>query len=512
MRRALQSGTLVLLLATGACAPSRPLPPFPSPETLPASSPLRSRWLSPQDAWLRHYLMFGHTDEAVAAFSGHSGIAPSDKLLRALQHGLVLHEAGEYAKSNKAFEWAEMEAERRYTLSLSRQAASLVVNDRVLAYTPTAGELMMIPYYRMLNYLALGDREGAVVEAKKANALYARLKPDPLADCRENALVQYFAGMVERDAGEVNDALVSMRQAEAALDRCADEEGTTAPTALALDLYRTAREAGVRAVADSVAQRYSLKPDTAAADGAGDLLLLLGSGFIGFRAEEALHVPLFSDDVDGLNSRDDGVELVAGRVSHRVRRHLRESGYRDGDWDADGTAAWAAALGGVYVLRLAWPAFRLEAKRPAEVRVQVDDSTASVVAMANLSMVAREELERERPAMLTRLVARGLTKYLIAHEVEEEAEKKGGDLAGFFFGRLANLAANQTERADTRSWSLLPDRISMTRLRLPAGSYHLQIETVGENGAVRTHDLGQVEVTAGGLTVCSDRVWGGDGD
>jgi hypothetical protein len=366
---------------------------------------------------------------------------------------------------------------------------------------------MMIPFYRMLNYLALGDTGGAVVEARKANELRARLEPGPVEACRESGMVQYLAGLVEASAGERNDALVSLRQAEQAFDGCPDGG---APPSLGGDLYRAARAAGVEELADSVRRRYALAPDSAAAAD-GDLVLLVESGFIGFRTEEALHVPILPEDVHGLGYDDDlGIERAAENVTYRMRRRAWERGGWDLDGDAGRTMAVAAMLGGDYVLRLAWPAFRLEADAPAGVRVLVADSAAPLAGVGDLSLVARDEMERQRPAMLTRLVARGLTKYVLASQVEKKARKQGGDGAGYFFGLLANLAANETEHADTRSWSLLPDRVMMTRLRLPAGSYEVRMEVTGEAGAVHVHDLGYVRVEPGSLAVLSDRVWGGE--
>lgn len=142
----------------------------------------------------------------------------------------------------------------------------------------------------------------------------------------------------------------------------------------------------------------------------------------------------------------------------------------------------------------------------------VGDSLAYTVDVGNLSLVMREELEDERPAMLTRLVLRGVTKYLVTHEVEEKVEKKHGDTAGFLLGRLANFAANQLEQADTRSWSLLPDRVSMLRLRLPAGTHSVRMEVIGEDGQSSFRDLGEVRIEAGRLAVVRERVWAVDAE
>lgn len=504
---------LVILLA--ACGPRVPMPTRPAWESLPPGSPLRSHTLSDKDAWLRHYVMFGEMPEALGAFGEESPLDPRDDLLSALQEGLVLHEAGQYARSNDVLEWAEVEAELRYTRSVSREVASILVSDRVLAYTPPAGELAMVPYYRMLNYLALGERAGALVEARKATALLERLGRSPLEQCNGDGVVQYIAGLVQRAEGEINDALVSLRQAERAFAACEGSPGSAAAT-VASDLYRVASTAGLTEVADSMVSRYGLDPagsDASSAREAGDLLVVVEHGFVAHRTQDALHIPIPDGDLDELDDDDDdGLARFAGEVSRsllyaqsgdRVWRR-RHRAYRG--------SAWGDALDGAYILRLAWPTYRLEANRPREVRVSVGGAAAQPVPVGNLSMVMREELASERPAMLARLVLRGLTKYLVSRELEEKTEKKHGEAAGFLIGTLANIAGNQLEQADTRSWTLLPDRVSLVRMRLPPGSYPLSVEVVGDAGGSRVRDLGEVVIEPGALTVVRERVWARDAE
>lgn len=490
------------------------MPTRPSWESLPSGSPLRSRTLSEKDAWLRHYLMFGELDPALGAFGEDSPLAPRDRLLRALQQGLVLHEAGEYAASNAVLEWAEVEADLRYTRSLSREAASLLVSDRVLAYTPPAAELVMVPYYRMLNYLALGDGDGALVESRRAVALLGRLERAPVERCNADGLLQYIAGLVQHAQGEVNDALVSLRQAERAFAACEGSPGTGAST-VAEDLYRVAVQAGVREVADSVAERYALDGSTlrGAGAGEGDLLVVLEHGFVAHRTQDALHIPIPDDDLKGLKGDDhDGLARFAGHVSRSLLyAQAGETGWRRRHRAYRGSA-WYDALDDAYILRLAWPTYRLEANRPRAVQVAVGDAVTQPVELGNLSLLMREELARERPEMLVRLVLRGITKYLITQELEEKTEEKHGEAMGFLAGALANLAGNSLEQADTRSWTLLPDRVSLVRMRLPEGSYPVQVEVVGEGGGSWTRDLGDVTITAGQLAVVRQRVWARDAE
>ena len=146
--------------------------------------------------------------------------------------------------------------------------------------------------------------------------------------------------------------------------------------------------------------------------------------------------------------------------------------------------------------------------RQPPLRLLAAGDTLEVFPSADLSSVAEAELEADRKAMLTRLVTRGITKYLVSREMEKKAEDKGGEVLGFITGRLANFAANETERADTRSWTLLPDDVALVRLSLPPGVHQATLETFDGSGrANQTVVLPPIEVVAGGVTVLSQRLW-----
>jgi uncharacterized protein len=433
--------------------------------------------MSDGDAWLRHHLIFGEYGEALGFLERERGL-PGDPLWRALQRALVLHHAGEYAASNDAFEWAEIEADLRYTASVSRGAASLLSSDRVLAYTPSASEMGMIPYYRMLNYLALDDRDGAAVEARKA---LTRLTWSSGDGCADGVMVLYLAGMVLRGAGEDNDALVALRQAEHGYRGCAENGGSPAAAAVGGDLLVLARSLGDTEIVDATEARYAPTPPAA---GGGELMLLLEHGFVAHLTEETLHVPIYPEDVDGVEGGDEpGILEAAARVSARLLGNALERERWGAAFDDHPARQLAHAAEGAYVLRLAWPGARRSGPSPA-IRVWVDDELVEVVRLGDLSAATEREIQAARAAAFTRMIARGIGKYLISREAERGAEKAGGEVAGFLVGRLTNVLANGLERADTRSWSLLPDHVSMVRTRLGPGEHRVRLEVVTPDGVV----------------------------
>lgn len=492
--RAAAAAGVALLLA--GCAARGGLPPRPAPEALAPGSPLRSASLEEADAWLRHLLMRGEHDAALELLGSRA--APRDRLVRELQRGAVLRAAGRYAESNAALDRAEREVEARYTRSLRRAAGSVLLNDRALEYVPSPSERAMIPFYRMLNHAALGSPAAALVEARKAGALSA--EREGRDGCTGEGFLAYVSGLMYQAAGERNDALVSFRRSQRDFDACG-EEGVPPPAALGADLYAAARALGVSEVADSAAARYGLSPVPAGE--AGELVLVVEQGWVAHRVERDLHVPLFPEEVEGVEAGNTGaLAEAAGRVSAR----LLESEVRRAAWgmhDDDLAAArWAE---GAHLLKLSWPVHRLEASRPAGVRVAVGDTAVAAPLVEDVSSDVVREFEEGRGWIVTRTVARALSRYLLAREAEE---KVGGEEWGWIVRRLLNLVGNALERADTRSWTLLPDRISVARLSLPPGEHAVRVELLSSGGGVEVLDLGMVAVRPGERVFRSVRVWG----
>ncbi len=108
--------------------------------------------------------------------------------------------------------------------------------------------------------------------------------------------------------------------------------------------------------------------------------------------------------------------------------------------------------------------------------------------------------------MLARTVVRAASKIALAAAAEDVVAEKD-ETAGRIVGALANVGTLLTERADTRSWHLLPGSVSLARLRLPAGTHELTVELDGAGGGAGTLSLGPVHVRAGRTAFVTHRLW-----
>jgi hypothetical protein len=125
------------------------------------------------------------------------------------------------------------------------------------------------------------------------------------------------------------------------------------------------------------------------------------------------------------------------------------------------------------------------------------------VMTADVSGSVVHDFNQKAPGILVKSIARAAVKYTVVKAIEDGASEKDetlGDIAGI----VGNVFAALTERADTRSWTLLPARLQIVRLDLPPGTHEVK---VAADGAGRTMKLGSVRVRPDRPTVVSVRAW-----
>lgn len=415
-------------------------------------------------------------DRANALATFESSRRNEGDLLFQMEHGHLLHLAGEWEESNAAFERSEQIARDLYTKSITREAVALLTTDLALPYRGMPYELQLIHYYRALNYLALRKTDDALVEARKANLELAQYAASDDADTafRQDAFLQYFTGLLYASSGEWNDALVSFRSARELYAKYEEEYAMPAPACLARDLLRTGRRMGVASEIQS--ELGAARAIEGADDPAPNVILFLESGYVPFRESVELNLPVFEDG---------GGEawVRAGRYCDRYAGDPYRYTYRDASID--------------HVLRVAFPKL---SDVPPEVRaIEVTTAageTVRAMPALDLGRVARAEFDARRPAILLRTVARALAKEVARASADREARG---------LGVLVNVLGAASEQADTRGWVLLPARIDMVQMRLPPGPADLTVSFLSASGAISDQGRVELEVPSNGSVFASLR-------
>jgi tetratricopeptide (TPR) repeat protein len=466
--------------------------------------------LTSYDADLRRLSAQGRFEQALTVAEEDAGDA-GDELLADLNRAIVEHYAGRYEESNARLQAADLEIEERFTKSVSRAALSLLTSDRSLAWLPSESERLMIHVYGSLNYLALGEPDEAAVEARRLSRLLDQLADGNGLDAlgadnrRLYRSLRYFTAAVFEQAGERNDADVAYRLA-----------GT----------------------------------DPEAESGSG-VVVLVESGFVAHRVERSVTLLVGADELDDLRyGSEDRRQRFARCFSHqKFEGTLNEWGAQDAD-ACDGLDRRPRKRDHdddlTYLMRVAWPSMyqplssrplgtvqAFTGDRPVPLLDVARDATAldplpapgdtvgapgegagalplglpgygQPVMSADVSGAVIQDFNRKAPGILVKSIARAAVKYTVVKAIEDGASEKDetlGDIAGI----VGNVFAALTERADTRSWTLLPARLQIVRLDLPPGTHHVKVAAGGANE--RTLDLGNVEVPRRGVAVVATRAW-----
>ena len=414
-----------------------------------------------------------------------------DRLLNLLERGLVLHYADRWDESNASFAEAEELAADLYTRSISEGVFSLVTNDASIAYRATPHEMALIPFYRALNYIYLGQRDEAVVEARKASLLLrevrARIADEDADALDDDAFLAYFSGLIYEWGGDDNDAFIAYRAAADAYARTAGELRCETPPWLGDDLLRIGRRLGFTAeIADLRNQHPDLfpaEPGTAAEPAPpvdpprGDVVLLLELGYSPHKESLPIDIPIFKND--DYPDRDAWAVALNGRM----------------------VSGWSSGADIDYWLRIAVPELVDEPPlvRGARVSAGLPGSHASTVIVEDVAGRVSREFEQGRAKVMVKTIARGLAKYALQEKADEQ-----GKVAGF----LANLFGVATEKADTRGWLTLPYAVAMARLSLPPGVHELKFELTDSSGrTVAVETIADVVVRSGERSFISRRAF-----
>ncbi|HEX6642573.1 MAG TPA: hypothetical protein VF215_15750 [Thermoanaerobaculia bacterium] len=474
---------LLALLGVGCAAL------FEGYETAPNGLPV-------EDDELRRLLAASAYDSAWAQMKDDEAL-PEDELLRTMYRGIVAYYAGAYDTAIVALDRAEALAQDRLTSSASAAALSTITNDRILPYTPGGSERMLLHYYGILAALSASDREAAAVEARRLSFILDQMEirsaqdgemgEDPARD-RLRALMHYLSAVAFEAYGAFESADVSYRRA-AALD------STIAPPMPSSD--------------------------------SGDVVVIIERGFVDHLAEENVFLLLSPDHVETLSGGETADRLALGALitarvlaeialeddrraygdRGRTVRH-RRYGDRHVRIDAD-----SASSEEPYLLRVAWPTFRDDGRLFGDVVLAATDSLEYAPDLrADVSSAVIADFSEEKAAMLARTVIRAVSRFALGEAAENKAEETSEGL-GTLVGILANIGSAAVERADTRSWHLVPSDVSVIRMRLPVGEHAIYAVIDGGRGekgagvAQRRIALERVHVQPGMVTVVSGRIW-----
>jgi len=373
---------------------------------------------------------------------------------------VALHLAGRYKESSGLVDKASDKIEELYTASISKNAAAILTSDNVLPFEGEDFEKVLIHVIGALNYTFAGDRDGALVEARRVEEKLTVMNDRAAKDGKdakkgeysEDAFIRWFIGaLFETEAGEqsMNDALIAYKKAMLAYEK------TYTPK------YRTPMPSIVLA----------------------DLL----------RTSDQLH---FDEDFQMVKKKFPQAQFVkqtqAATMGEIVLIHLNgEAPYKvDKTWEITHANK---------IIKVAYPEFVVKPKSITTAQVSVGPTTTKTETMEDVTAIALQSLKDRMGRVKAKMVARAIAKYLAAVAAQVATEKASGSgLLGSLARTAASVAGAATEQADKRSWLMLPSSIDVAKLYVPAGTHNVTVtfQSAG-GGVVGTKQIPNVTVKPG---------------
>ncbi len=375
-----------------------------------------------------------------------------------LNEGLRLHYAGKYKQSNFNLEKAEAKMEELYTKSLTRSAASMMINDYTIPYRGEDFENVMTNLFMGLNYTLSGKGENALVEARKVdiklNVINDRYKPEKKNVYAEDAFVRFIMGLLYESENETNDAFISYRKAEGIYEAYQNGYGVSAPGILLTKLVNSTKA-------------------------------MLFEDELKYYRDKYPHIK-----PPALPEPDKSCEVFFFHYNGLCPRKVEN--------------AFTVRLPDGYLLRIAVPRFR---SRPYSIKkceiVLSSKEGANVYRTRteiaeDIGAIAIQNLENRMARIRTKAIARATTKYLATMAAGMVVKDRKGRDWSWVVRSIMNIFTVLTERADLRSCDMLPDRIDIGHLNVPPGDYSVAVNTMNAGGKVIGHiDLADIQIKAG---------------
>jgi hypothetical protein len=395
--------------------------------------------------------------------------AEKDRLLYFIDAGLLAHYAGDFQTSNEKLHVAEEAAEELFTKSVSRAAASLLLNDNVLEYSGEDYEILYTNLIKALNFAAMGQFEGAFVEVRRAN-----LKLELLEQKYAEAAVEFDQGLAkDTNKIEIEYDLPKMRFHNDALARYLSMHMYAA-----VGKYDDARidrdylDDAFRLqshIYDFPTPEVKYRSDTAA--------ILSIVALVGLApTKEAISLRIRTDKDLGLVQVLYDDPAMAGA----------EYGHLPINVKAD------------YYFKFALPTIVPRPSQVAQVEVLVDDRPVGVLQLIeDVAAVARETFEARKTLIYIRSVARAVVKGLVAHKLKKKADT--GGLSGWLKKAAIDVGSDFLENADLRSVQYLPGRVLVGDFETAPGRHQVVLRYLSSDGAeIERTNHGEFEVMAQG--------------
>jgi hypothetical protein len=375
-------------------------------------------------------------------------------VLNLLERARLQFLASDWQASQKTFAqaYAKVEQQRnKAKIQISRGIENLgavVSNDNAISYQIPYYEQGMLHSYQALNYLFQDDFEGALVEIRRANLV------------QENALKAYA-----KDVYKAESELADSGMNTDSLD------GTYPSMAASIGKVKNGFQNAFTFYLSGILYEASGEPNDAYIDYKRAIEIYPENRYL---QQDVLRLATrlgMQDDLDDFQRRFGQYQSAESNGQGQVVV-LFEQGIVNSKQDVGLNLPIGSSNRGLKFFSFSLPVYRGILPKHSNLAVSYAGETYESGELVRIQSLAAKNLQDQLPALLTRQVVRVVAKEQMRQKLSREAGDVGNILASIY-----NIAS---ERADTRSWSTLPDEVDIVRMNVPAGQQLLQVKVHGQ--------------------------------
>jgi hypothetical protein len=386
------------------------------------------------------------------------------KLLYYMNMGVVESLQGNYAESNAFFEKAYMLGED-YHVNYVNEAASFLLNPTIIEYKGEDFEILMVHYYKALNFLKMGNKEAALVECKRMDIKLSKLSSKYTSENKfqRDAFVHLLMGIIYEANGEDNNAFIAYRNAVEVYQHDYHKFfNQEMPQQLKMDLLRSAYVNNFHDDLHRYEKEFGIKYKHEKAK-TGDLVFLWHNGLGPIKTEFGINFTILRGQGGVVNFTNEELNLNFA-------------------FPVDDSTYHKSGLSSLEFIRITFPKY---VERPAlytSAQLVCGNETYTLNLAEDVNAIAFKTLNQR---MLLE-VGKSLLRVALKKAAEYQMRKED-DTAGTLVGIMNAIS----EQADTRSWQSVPHGIYYTRVSLPEGSHELKFvtQTSGHARPEQTHNL-----------------------
>ena len=353
-----------------------------------------------------------------------------DSFLLEFDLGVLYHYNKNYKESIKHFANAEQILEDLYSVSVTNEATALLTNDNVRPYRSYPFEIQWLYQTQILNYLALGEIDEAVVEARRALLAIQSLQEKEEDKFNESGTLQYLIALAYEWQKSEDDARIAYDNAKKSFEN----SGLTPK--LASQIPQNEQE-------------------------------IIIVGYAGLS-------PILGENKFWGTYAPDGALFL---------------NYKDANGQSQTILLAAVNLGGpgfsgqTMTIQFAIPKMIERQSQNSAFSVNVNGETKKTEIFSDTKNSIQKDLENSQTTMLIRTAGRVILRTIAASKAKSKI-RTGNGLADLALNIGTDFATYAMENADLRLGSALPQTVQIMRIPVEPGTYSVKINILDRYGRV----------------------------